>query len=148
MAESKDVEGKPAKKGKPRRVGFIKMQVIPNLKSGTINEKVMANISRKSTLLTDDSTSYTDLDNLVDKHHAQVIPKEKVGEILPWVYLAIANAKRMLLDIHQNIKPEYLQGYLNEFCSKFNRRYFGEALFDRLLMVGATSRNEFRYRLR
>lgn len=148
MAESKDVDSKPTKKGKPRKVGFIKMQVIPNLKSGTINEKVIANVSRKSTLLTDDSTSYTDLGNLVNKHHAQVIPKEKVGEILPWVHLAIANAKRMLLDIHHNIKPEYLQGYLNEFCYKFNRRYFGEALFDRLLLVGATSKNEFRYRLR
>jgi hypothetical protein len=54
----------------------------------------------------------------------------------------------MLLDIHHNIKPEYLQGYLNEFCYKFNRRYFGEALFDRLLLVGATSKNEFRYRIR
>jgi hypothetical protein len=148
MAESKDVEEKPAKKGKPRKVGFIKMQVIPNLKSGTINEKVITNISRQSTLLTDDSTSYTDLCNLVDKHQAQVIPKEKIGEKLPWVHLAIANAKRMFLDIHHNIKPEYLQGYLNEFCYKFNRRYFGEALFDRLLLVSATSKNEFRYRMR
>jgi len=148
MAESKDVDEKPAKNGKPRKVGFIKMQVIPNLKSGTINEKVITNISRKSTLLTDDSTSYTDLCNLVDKHQAQVIPKEKIGEILPWVHLAITNTKRMFLDIHHNIKPEYLQGYLNEFCYKFNRRYFGEALFDRLLLVSATSKNEFRYRIR
>jgi hypothetical protein len=148
MAESKDVKEKPAKKGKPRKVGFIKMQVIPNLKSGTINEKVITNISRKSTLLTDDSTSYTDLCNLVDKHQSQVIPKEKIGEILPWVHLAIVNAKRMFLDIHHNIKPEYLQGYLNEFCYKFNRRYFGEALFERLLLVSATSKNEFRYRIR
>ena len=89
MAESKDVEEKPAKKGKPRKVGFIKMQVIPNLKSGTINEKVITNISRKSTLLTDGSTSYTDLCNLVDKHQAQVIPKEKIGEILPWVHESV-----------------------------------------------------------
>jgi hypothetical protein len=148
MTESNDVEGKPKKKGKPRKVGYIKMKVIPDLKSGTVNEQVIKNISRKSTLLTDDSTSYTDLCNLVDSHKAQVIPKEKVGEALPWVHLAIANAKRMLLDIHHNIKPEYLQGYLNEFCYKFNRRYFGEALFDRLLLVGVTTKNEFRYRVR
>ncbi len=145
MAEKKDVDEKPAKKGKPRKVGFIKMQVIPNLKPGTINEKVITNISRKSTLLTGNSTSYTDLCNLVDKHQVQVILKEKIGEILPWVPIAIANAKRMFLDIHHNIKPEYLQGYLNEFCYKFNRRYFGEALFDRLLIACATYKNQFRY---
>lgn len=148
MAESKKVEGERSKKGKPRKVWFIKMQVIPDLKADTINEQVTTNVSPSSTLITDDSTSYSDLGDLVSRHEPQVIPKEKVGEILPWVHLAISNAKRMILDIHHNIKPEYLQGYLNEFCYKFNRRYFGEALFDRLLIVGVKSKNEFRYRIR
>jgi ISXO2-like transposase domain/Transposase zinc-ribbon domain len=148
MTESKDVQGKVTKKGKPRKVGFIKMQVIPDLKAETINDRVTRNISNKATLITDDSTSYTDFENLVEKHQAKVIPKEKVGEVLPWVHLAISNAKRILLDIHHNIKPEFLQGYLNEFCYKFNRRYFGEAMFDRLLLVSATSKNDFRYRIR
>ena len=53
-------------------------------------------------------------------------PKEKVGKLLPWVDVAISNTKRMLLDIHHNIKPVFLLGYLNEFCYKFNRRYFAK----------------------
>ncbi len=28
-----------------------------------------------------------------------------------------------------------MQNYLNEFCYKFNRRNFGEALFDRLIVA-------------
>ena len=148
MAESKKAEGKKTKKGKQLKVGFIKVQVIPNLQAETIDDKVATNISDKSTLITDDSTSYTNLEKLVKKHQPQVIPKEKVGEILPWVHLAISNAKRMLLDIHHNIKPEFLQSYLDEFCYKFNRRYFGGAMFDRLLMVSATMKNNFRYRIR
>ena len=28
-----------------------------------------------------------------------------------------------------NAKRQYLQGYLNEFCYKYNRRYFGGKLF-------------------
>ena len=148
MVESKAVEGKTTKKGKPRKVGFLKMQVIPDLQSVTINKQVSSSISKESTLITDDSTSYTDLKNFVNQHTAQVIPKHQVGEILPWVHLAISNAKRMLLDIHHKIKPEFLQSYLNEFCYKFNRRYFGEAMFDRLLIVSATSKNEYRYRIR
>ena len=33
------------------------------------------------------------------------------------------------------IKGKYLQAYLNEFCCKLNRRYFGKRLFDRLVIV-------------
>jgi hypothetical protein len=148
MVESKEVEGKTTKKGKPRKVGFLKMQIIPDLKSETINDQVDICISKETALITDDSTSYVDLANYVKHHEAQVIPKEKIGEVLPWVHIAISNAKRMLLDVHHFIKPEFLQSYLNEFCYKFNRRYFGELLFDRLLLVSVESKNSFRYRIR
>lgn len=56
------------------------------------------------------------------------MPKEKDVEILQWVHIAISNAKGQLLNTFHDIKPEYLQRYLDEFCYKFNRRYFGEAL--------------------
>lgn len=138
MNERREVDGKKTKTGKPRKLDFIKMQVIQDLQAETIDDVVTTNISEKSTLITDDSTSYTNLNNLVEDHQAQVIPKGKVGEVLPWVHLAISNTKRMLLDIHHKIKPELLQNYLNEFCYKFNRRYFGEAMFDRLLLAGVT----------
>ena len=35
--------------------------------------------------------------------------------------------------------------YLDEFCYKFNRRYFGEALFNRLLVACVSYKNGFRY---
>lgn len=148
MAESKEIETSTTKKGKPRRVGYIKMQVIPNLKADTITGIVSKNIHRESELITDDSTSYVKLKEAVDKHNPSVIPKEQIGEKLPWVHIAISNAKRVLLDIFHDIKPKFLQSYLNEFCYKFNRRFFGEALFDRLLVACATTQNEFRYRIR
>jgi len=145
MAESKAVEGKTKKNGKPRKVRFIKMQVITDLKADTTTSIVKKDVSVNSELITDDSTSYVKLKEVVDKHEAQVIPKEKIGSVLPWVHIAISNAKRMLLDIHHDIKPEHLQNYLNEFCYNFNRRYFGEALFDRLLVASISHKNQFRY---
>jgi hypothetical protein len=74
-----------------------------------------------------------------------VIPKEKIGEILPWVHIAISNAKRQIINTFHDVKPEFLQKYLDEFCYKFNRRYFGEALFNRLLVACVSYKNEFRY---
>ena len=44
------------------------------------------------------------------------------------------------------IKPEFLQEYLNEFCYKFNRRYFGEDLFERLVMIADSYRTDFERR--
>jgi len=144
MAESEFVQSH--KKGqKPRRVGYLKMKVIDDLRSETINEQVKTLASNVTAIYTDDSSSYVDLKDFVPKHDAQVIPKEKVGEILPWVHIAISNSKRQILNTFHKVKPEFLQKYLDEFCYKLNRRYFGEALFNRLLVAAVSYKNEFRY---
>lgn len=114
MAESEMVE--PAKVGqKPRRVGYLKMKVIEDLKSETIDDLVKELASNATEVDTDDSTSYVNLKKYIPRHNAQVIPKEKVGEVLPWVHIAISNAKRQLINTFHDIKPEFLQNYLDEF---------------------------------
>jgi hypothetical protein len=75
------------------------------------------------------------LKKFVLQHNANVIPKDKIGKDLPWVHIAISNAKRQILNTFHDVKPEFLQKYLDEFCYKFNRRYFGEELFGRLLVA-------------
>jgi predicted RNA-binding Zn-ribbon protein involved in translation (DUF1610 family) len=144
MAESELVVS-PREGQKPRRVGYLKMKVIDNLKKETINEQVRKLACNVSEIESDDSTSYVELKDFVSKHNAQVIPKEKIGEILPWVHIAISNAKKVLLNTYHDVKQEFLQKYLDEFCYKFNRRYFGEALFNRLLVECVSYKNEFRY---
>ncbi|MFT6946144.1 MAG: hypothetical protein ACJARP_000555 [Vicingaceae bacterium] len=145
MAESEMIESpKPGKK--PRRVGYLKMKVIDDLTKDTINECVKKMAKNATEVDTDNSTSYTEIKNYIPKHNSQVIPKDKVGEILPWVHIAISNAKRQLLNTFHDIKPEYLQSYLDEFCYKFNRIYFGESLFNRLLVASVSYKNEFRYK--
>jgi transposase-like protein len=144
MVESKPVEGVTSKTGKPRQVGHLKMIVINDLKSETITPLVEKNVSDEATIDSDDSTSYVKLKDVVKENRPQVIPKKEIAKMLPWVHIAISNAKRMLLDIFHDIKPEYLQNYLNEFCYKFNRRYFGENLFDRLLIASVSYKNQFR----
>lgn len=142
MVESIPVEGAKTKKGKQRKVGHIRMLVVEDLKSDTFKSIVEVEIARKSIIDTDNSTSYAKFKEIDVEHRPQVIPKEKVNEMLPWVHIAISNAKRLLLDIHHDIEPQYLQSYLNEFCYKFNRRYFGDKLFDRLLIACASYKNK------
>jgi hypothetical protein len=148
MAESTPVDKTEHSHDKTRQVGHIKMFVIEDLQAETTDRKVQANVDSRATIDSDNSTSYTNLKKPVSEHRPQVIPKKDTGKVLPWVHIAISNAKRSMLNIFHDIRPEYLQNYLNEFCYKFNRRYFGESQFDRLLIASVAYKNEFRYHMR
>ena len=144
MAESEKVEN-PDKNKKPKRVGHLKMKVIPDLKALTIELVVDKSISSNASIISDASTSYNGLKDKVKTHVAKVIHNEEIIKELPWVHIAISNAKRWILNIFHSVHPEYLQSYLNEFCYRFNRRYFGNATFDRLVIACVTNENKFRY---
>lgn len=131
MTESTPVEG--SKMNIKKQVGHIKMVVIPNLKASTIDVEVVDNIKKESSLITDASSSYVHFKNLVNEHTSQVIEPKEVGKVLPWVHIVISNAKRLLLDIYHDVKTEFLQSYLNEFCYKFNRRNMN--CFERLMFA-------------
>lgn len=76
-------------------------------------------------------------ENKCKQHFKNMIEKEGVycTTTLKWVHIAISNVKRNLLGIYHKIKGKYLQLYLDEFCYKLNRRYFGNNLFDRLVVA-------------
>ena len=146
MTESEVVENpKPGKK--PRRVHHLKMIVIDDLRADTITEIVKEQVEAEAELTTDDSTSYKKLEQAVKKHEAQVVEPEDLPKILPWVHIAIGNVKRLLLDMHHQLTKEYLQYYLNEFCYKFNRRYCGEQIFDRLMVAAVSYNTDFKSKI-
>lgn len=146
MIESAPSGKKPGKGRPSKTVGHLKMQVIPDLKSETITKIVKEQLGPSVELTTDDSTSYVNFDKHVASHRTVTSGKEAVKAFLPWVHIAISNAKRLLLDVHHNIKDQYLQLYLNEFCYKLNRRYFGERLFDRVILAAITYTTDFKSR--
>ena len=76
--------------------------------------------------------------DLVELHVTEKSDAKTTKETLKWVHIAISNAKRTLLGNYHKIKRKYLQLYLNEFIYKLNRRYFGDKLFDRLVIANIT----------
>ncbi|SIT96750.1 ISXO2-like transposase domain-containing protein, partial [Epilithonimonas bovis DSM 19482] len=88
---------------------------------------------------TDKSTSYVDISDFVELHITEKSDKETTNETLKWVHITISNAKRNLLGNYHKIKRKYLQLYLNEFIYKLNRRYFGDKLFERLIIANITA---------
>ena len=146
IAESTD-EINPKNINKPKKVGHIKLIVVPDLKAATVSEVAADGIAPDSTITTDASKSHRDFKDMFTEHKSQVIDPKDIGKVLPWVHIAIANAKTLIADMYHGIKREFLQEYLNEFCYKFNRRYFGEDLFGRLLMICASYRTDFEDRI-
>lgn len=116
---------------------YFKMKVLGSHRPEEINELVEKNIDERSIVFSDKSTSYFDISDYVEVHVSEKSTKETTVKTLPWVHIAISNAKRTLLGIYHKVKGKYLQLYLDEFCYKLNRRYFGERLFDRLTIAMA-----------
>lgn len=146
IAESTPVDVEPKKGMKPKLVKHIKMIVIPDEEAKTIDAVAAKSIDKESCLTTDDHRSYIHFKDMFTEHKSQVIDPKDIGKVLPWVHIAISNSKTLLADMYHGVKPEFLQEYLNEFCYKFNRRYFGEDLFERLVMIAASYRTDFEHR--
>jgi hypothetical protein len=126
------------KNKKPTKFRYVRMIVVEDIKGETVGKKVAENIIPGSVVKTDNYTSYSKLKDLVWCHIPQKVKPEDAGKVLPWVHTMISNAKRTMLGVHHMISKKYAQNYLDEFCYKVNRRYYGEQLFDRLLIASTT----------
>ena len=134
MAESTPLEN--PKTGKTsNHCRYFKMKVLRTHESEEIDQTIKGNFDEQCIVFSDKSTSYVNISNYVDVHVTEKSTKETTIKILPWSHIAISNAKRTLLGIYHKINGKYLQLYLDEFCYKLNRRYFGERLFDRLAVA-------------
>ena len=114
---------------------YFKMKVLESHNKEDVNKQIIEYINEKAIIFSDKSTSYVDFSELVETHISSKSDKEITKTTLKWVHIAISNAKRNLLGVYHMIKGKYLQAYLNEFCYKLNRRYFGKRLFDRLVIA-------------
>lgn len=138
LAESTPLEDpKTGKKEKSCR--YFKAKVLQTHTSEEINEIVNQNIDNQSIVFTDKSSSYVDISDFVQLHFTEKSSDETTKTTLKWVHIMISNAKRNLLCNYHKISRKYLQLYLDEFVYKLNRRYFGERLFDRLVIANITA---------
>ena len=136
MAESTPLENIETGKSS-KHCGYFKMKVLSGHQASQIDEVIKENIDEKSIVFSDKSKSYINIADYVETHYEEKSTKESARTTLQWVHIAISNAKRWLLGIHHKIKGKYLQAYLDEFCYKLNRRFFGEKLFDRIVLAMA-----------
>jgi len=123
---------------KSKHCRYFKAKVLHDHEAENINVVVRESIDEKSIVFSDKSTSYVDIADYVELHVTEKSDKNTTKETLQWVHITISNAKRNLLGNYHKIKGKYLQLYLNEFVYKLNRRYFGDRIFERLVIANIT----------
>lgn len=133
MAESTVLED-PESGKLDKSCRYFKMKKIKNLEARTAQTLIKEYIDSNSVLQTDKSTTFSDLSDCIDVHVREISGTDKGKFNLRWVHIAISNLKKHLQTYHM-ISERMMQNYLNEFCYKLNRRYFGQKLFDRLIIA-------------
>lgn len=132
MCESKEAR-LPKKGAKITKIaGNLKMIVVPDLKYQTITNAVNGKIDSSSIVISDGTHAHKDFPNMFQKYIGKKINPEDIGRILPYVHIAIGNAKAQFRNIHHAIEKNYLQMYLNEFVWKWNRRK-SDRIFNEIL---------------
>jgi hypothetical protein len=122
-----------------RHCRYFKAKVLQDHKAEGTDETLVGSIDGEEAIVfSDKSTSYLNFEDYVDIHITERSSERTTKETLKWVHIAIGNAKRDLQKFHK-IKRKYLQLYLNEFIYKLNRRYFGDRIFDRLIIAAITT---------
>jgi DNA-directed RNA polymerase subunit RPC12/RpoP len=117
---------------------FLKMKVVENGTIAEIQTTTEKALKDYSAIKADKAKAYPKSFRKYEKVELYDMSKHESGKVLPWSSKAITNSKNLIKAIHHAVETSYLQNYLNEFCFKYNRRYFGEKVFDRLIIAAVS----------
>jgi len=112
--------------------GFVAMQAVNTVSGATVQPFLSHHLKPGQNVRTDAFPAL----NAVAKDHVhekKVTPPEKASEWLPLVHIMIGNMKKFLNGTFHGVSSQYLQEYLDEFCYRFNRRFWEPELPLRLL---------------
>ncbi len=121
---------------------FAKMEVVENVDSAHVKTILEQALSPNQAVKTDGLPVYNVVEQLGHQHFAEVVyPKhgEPNYDVLKWVNILVSNAKAFILGTYHGVTKKHLQRYLNEYCYRFNRRFWPSQIFDRLLMACANA---------
>jgi hypothetical protein len=121
------------------RAGRLRMEHLPDFSGMTYGVLAKRLLTKQAVVLSDANPSYNAIQPHVERHQPSKTDPKKAAKALPWVHIAISNAKRVFLGIYHSISDCWLQCYLNEFCFKFNRRFECHISVNQLFTVIATN---------
>lgn len=125
--------------GKPE---YAKMKVVE--KGESVDGKTALafaneNIAKGSEVRTDGLNIYNTLSENGYVLNKKVYDPKSQPEHLHWIHIIISNVKSLIEGTFHGLDDIHLQRYLDEFCYRFNRRWFKSGVFSRLVKACAFS---------
>jgi len=105
---------------KKNRIGRIRMKIIPDASSSSIETFLDESVEKGSTVITDGWLGYN---NVKDKGYDHKVMKEKENDtLLPEVHLVVSLLKRWIMGTLQgSVSGQHIPYYLDEYTFRFNR---------------------------
>lgn len=114
--------------GHPR---FANLHPVPDLHRSTIEDYLEEQTAETSEIHTDALSTYQGL--TIRAHRWVKAYQADLSEAFRWLHTVISNAKAFIAGTYHGIGAKHLSAYLAEYCYRFNRRFWQDQLFDRLL---------------
>ncbi len=107
------------------RIGRIRLRRVKDFSGTSLTGFIQENVEPGSVVHTDGWQAYNRLSAMGYGHKVTVLDGAggAMSELLPRVHRVISHLKRWLMGtLHGAVSPEHLDGYLDEFTFRFNRR--------------------------
>jgi transposase len=126
--------------GMVERQGSVLAMTVPNVRTATLMPHVVEKVLPKSTVYTDELKSYHTLTRS-GYFHRRIQHNERIyvsGDIHTNTIEGFWSlVKRGIGGVYHAVSAKHLQGYLNEYAWRYNRRNDERALFETLLLRAA-----------
>ena len=112
--------------------GFVAMKAVDTISKETVKDFLKYHVQKGNHIRTDAFPAL----NIIQEDHVhekKKTPPHEAGTWLPKVHIIIGNLKIFLNGTYHGVTSKYLQEYLDEFCYRFNRRFWEPELPFRLL---------------
>ncbi len=121
-----------------RHAGRIRLRVLPSKAAAGLTAFVDESITRGSLIISDAGQEFSGIAKTAYLHEKVAMrgDSEKAAAWLPMVGIVTGNLKAWIDGTHHGVRKQHLQGYLNEFTFRFNRRFSRALSFRTLLGLG------------
>jgi transposase len=122
------------------RQGRVRASVVKGRDAATLKGEIQEHVLPASTIYTDEWPAYHGLDQTYNRHH-RIRHSEKIyvsGEVhTQTIEGFFGNLKRGIDGTYHAVSTKWLQGYLNEFVWRYNRRNHAQSMFRMLILRAA-----------
>ena len=119
---------------KPR---IARMKVVDTVDGAAVENFLCDHVSKGSEIRTDGLNIYNAVSDIGYTHTRIIYDSKNQPKHLHWLHIIVSNVKSFIDGTYHGLDKKHLQRYLDEFCYRFNRRWFDNGLFPRLLFACA-----------